>query len=169
MENNFISNYLQETKNLIGLIENSRHLSNFTSSIDIVLCRLYDHYLNKGHTKSLFDVIEKSFGRDVINAYLVDIGTDDKNQFEAPLKNQETYNNAGTWNKFLKNGNLIADSERCLNAYYDWWILGHNKETSDPDVRMAETGVMDPIANTPKYEWKKFYRAFPVVFFHCHI
>ena len=70
------------------------------------------------------------------------------------------------WNRF------IADKERVLrnaldllNFYHDWWLLGIGKEKSNPDERIEETGVMDPIDNTTLAEWNRFDALYPAISF----
>lgn len=59
----------------------------------------------------------------------------------------------------------VQEAEAIVTAYRDWWLLENgNIPAPSPDERLSITGVMDPIQNTSREDWEKFYASFPVVY-----
>ncbi|MEA3279318.1 MAG: hypothetical protein U9Q38_01775 [Thermodesulfobacteriota bacterium] len=166
LENNFIANCLQESDNLIGFINKTRELDDFKESIDIVFCRLYEQYITHGFYFPLFGKISLAFDSEVINSFFTERKEFCNEELWKELGNKHIYKDECRWNEFIHDKEYIVKS--CLdilNSYYDWWVSGNNKETSDPDQRLEETGIMDPIKNTAPNDWRKFYSIFPVLYF----
>ena len=49
--------------------------------------------------------------------------------------------------------------------YHSWWLKGEGQNKNDLHQRMKRTGVLDPIEDIAREEWKLFYSLFPAVYF----
>lgn len=59
---------------------------------------------------------------------------------------------------------LMDTSVKLLTDYYQWWLLGIDKVQSDGLQRLEETGILDPIMDTPLEEREEFNRLFPLLY-----
>lgn len=164
-ENNWVPIYLQESMNFPEIIDKIKTFDNFPGSIDIAFYRLWETFLNQEYS-GIFNCLVNEYGDKAIDDYLVGLKNNYHNENWKYLGVSELYINKSSWDHFLGNVNqLIEDSESTLKSYFDFWICGENKEISDPEKRMEETGIMDPIENTAPKDWDSFYTLFPIVFF----
>ncbi len=165
LDNNWISIYLQESTHFPETISKLKNFDNFHGSIDIALYRLWEAFLNQEHS-GIYHCLVNEYGAKATNYYLMGLKNNYHNENWKSLGDSELYINRGRWEHFLRNVNqLIEDSESTLKSYLDFWICGENKEISDPEKRMEETGIINPIENTTPKEPDSFYTLFPVVFF----
>ena len=170
VESLYLTNYLQEENNLYSAIDEAKKFESRNDFADIVLCRLYEKNILYGADNILYKKIITVFGHDVVDTVLKKrSGLNDKlyvSRIREKLSDKEIYQNNRQWNSFISDKpELIEDSLKLLRFYYDWWIKGHNKRRSDPNLRLKKTGIMDPIADTPKKEWERFYSLFPCLYF----
>jgi len=174
MESAWTYTYVQEASNLIEILRKTKDIKGFSSSIDVAFCRLYEVYIFQGFQCSIFDYILSVYKKDEIATFLVDRAEDMAKitsswipkDFCSRLCNPDTYRNQSAWEDFTSDtDSLVEKSESFLMSYCDWWLLGKDKEESNPMQRMEETGVMDPIDDTPEIEWQKFYVIFPAIYF----
>ncbi|MBK8640475.1 MAG: hypothetical protein IPN92_20125 [Chromatiaceae bacterium] len=164
-ENNWVPIYLQESTNFPEIIDRIKAFDNFPGSIDIAFYRLWEAFLNQEHD-GIYHRLANEYGEKAIKDYLVGLKSNYHNENWKFLGDSELYIKKGSWEHYLGNVNqLIDDSESTLKSYLDFWICGENKEISDPEKRIEETGIMDPIENTTPKDWNSFYTLFPVVFF----
>lgn len=164
-ENNWISIYLQESSDFPEIIGKLKNFDNFHGSIDIAFYRLWEELINQEYS-GIYHCLANEYGAKAINDYLVRLKNNYHNENWKSLGDSELYINRGSWEHYLGNVNqLIDDSEFTLKSYLDFWICGVNKEICDPEKRMEETGIMDPIENTTPKDRDSFYTLFPVVFF----
>ncbi len=164
-ENNWVSIYVQESMNFPEVIDKIKTFDNFPGSIDIAFCRLWEMSLNQEYS-GIYHCLVNEYGDKSIDDYLFGLKNNYHNENWKSLGGSELYINKGGWDYFLGNVNqLIEDSESTLKSYFDFWICGESKEISDPEKRMEETGIMDPIENTTPKDWDSFYTLFPIVFF----
>jgi len=164
-ENNWVPIYLQESMNFPEIIDKIKTFDNFPGSIDIAFYRLWETSLNQEYS-GIYHCLVNEYGDKAIDDYLEGLKNNYHNENWKSLGGSELYINKGGWDHFLGNVNqLIEDSESTLKSYFDFWICGESKEFSDPEKRMEETGIMDPIENTTPKDWDSFYTLFPIVFF----
>jgi len=160
---------LQEENNLYLALDEAGKFEYRNDFADIVLCRLYEKYILFGIDNVLYKKIISIFGNDMIDNVLKRSEFNNKqyvSRIKVKLSDQKIYQNNQQWNNFISDKTeLIEDSLKLLSFYYDWWIKGHNKRESDPYLRLKKTGIMDPIADTPKKEWERFYALFPCLYF----
>ena len=166
----YIANYLQEEDNFYIAVDKAKEFENFNDFSDIAICRLYEQYILYGLDNALYKKITSIFGHDVVDVFLKKRrALNNKQNVSAiweKLYDKEIYQNNRQWSNFMSaKTELIEISSNVLSFYYDWWIKGHKKEISDPMERLNETGIMDPIENTPQKEWEKFYALFPWFYF----
>ena len=165
LENNWVPFYLQESKDFVGIMIKTRKFGNFPGSIDIAFCRTWEILLNKKYD-GVYQSMEDQFGTESINEFLFKMRNNRDCASWNSIGNGNLYVDKSCWNKFVRNKKqLIEKSEETLILYHNWWIQGNNKETSDPQKRFQETGIMDPIDDTTPKDWDKFYLLFPSVFF----
>lgn len=165
MENNWATSYLQEGKELAETINKTRYFDDFSHSIDICFCRVYDECIEHGYD-DFYKLIASVFNKSDIHKYFTERNDCCDSTIWNQLGNAKLYKDKQYWEKFISNKNqLIEESEKALNSYCKWWLSGGNKTSSDPAQRMKETGIMDPIENTTPEDWKKFYSIFPTLYF----
>lgn len=166
--------YVQEANNLFDILNRTKDIRGFSRSIDVALCRLFEVYISQGFQLSIFDYIVSVYKKDEIAKFFDDrtecvemnFSSWTNQGFWSRLWSQDTFRNQSLWEEYINDtDSLVAESESILKKYCDWWILGKDKEESYPMQRMEETGVMDPIDNTPASEWRKFYFLFPMLCF----
>ncbi len=158
--------YLQESDDIKTEIQQLEDPNNPEPLIDLAFCRLYDHYFAHGFDVELFNILLDKFGHDAIQAYVTRRQAGSSEIFKAELSNIILLCDEACWNQF------IADKERIfrnsldlLNLYYDWWLLGIDKEKSNPDERIEEFGILDHIDDTTLAEWNKFDALYPAISF----
>lgn len=165
LENNWISNYLQESRHFPEIISKLKNFDNFQGSIDVTFYRLWEAILNQENS-GIYHCLVNEYGAKEVNNYLTSLGNNYHNEGWKSLGDSELYINGHRFKQYLGNVNqLIEDSESTLKSYLEFWICGKNKQISDPQRRMEETGIMDPIQNTTPKDWDSFYTLFPTAFF----
>ncbi len=164
-ENQWVKICLQESRNIPDTIRKIKSFHDFSLSIDIAFCRIWELLLNQESDEEYRALINE-FSAEAINDFLITLRNIDDYKIWEPLGNANLYTDRHCWENFARNKiQLINNSVRTLNTYYNWWILEGNKEISDPQKRMEETGIMDPIEDTTPKDWNRFYQLFPVVYF----
>lgn len=165
LENIWVPFYLQESNDFVGIMIKTRRFGNFPGSIDIAFCRTWEILINKEYD-GVYQSMEDQFGTESINEFLFKMRNNCDCASWDLLGNGNLYVDKSCWNKFIRNKKQLIDkSEETLILYHNWWIQGNNKETSDPQKRFKETGIMDPIDDTTPKDRDKFYLLFPSVFF----
>lgn len=134
-------------------------------SLVVVLCRVLEHYLLREFEPELFYAASRKFGEAEIAAYL-ESQSSFNDDYWRPLFDMRFYTKESFWKAFVGDEERLArEALSALSGYHRWWIQGIRRERSDPVERIQETGLMDPVANTPTEEWSKFYGQFPALFF----
>ncbi|MBF0121612.1 MAG: hypothetical protein HQK79_22500 [Desulfobacterales bacterium] len=165
----YLPNFLQEEQNLLLAVEKVKEIYAFDGYLHIVLCRLFEENILHGHYEERFDKVVSTIGYaqffEFLEKCLLLLGKYKIGDKWERIYHQDIYQDMQRWNSFILNqSELIDEAINLLNYYYDWWIKGYNKMESDPNKRMAETGIMDPIDNTPLDEGEKFYTIFPLIY-----
>jgi len=166
----YLWGYLQEEENLYSVIEIAKESDDCHEAMDIIFCRLFENYILYGFDMVIFKKMTSTFGPGVLDSFIekrIDLNNEGHmSRIREKLCDKKNYQNDQLWKGFISDkAKLIEDSLKLLSFYYDWWIKGHNKKESDPYLRLKKTGIMDPIADTPKNEWERFYAMFPLVYF----
>ena len=157
--------YLQESDDIKTEIQQLEDPNNPEPLIDLAFCRLYDHYFAHGFDVELFNILQDKFGYAAVQAYFARRQAS-SSAFKAELSDINLLSDAKCWNRLIADKEKIfKDSLELLNSYYDWWLLGIGKEKSDPDERIEETDVMEPVDNTTIAEWSRFDSLYPGVSF----
>lgn len=158
--------YLQESEDIKTEIQQLEDPNNPEPLIDLAFCRVYDHYFAHGFDVELFNILQDKFGHEAVKSYLTRRQADFSEIFKVELSDLNLLNDESSWNQFITDKEkILKDSLDLLNFYCDWWLLGIGKEKSDPDERIEETGVMDPIDNTTLAEWNRFDTLYPAISF----
>ncbi|MBX3618249.1 hypothetical protein [Nitrosomonas sp.] len=158
--------YLQESDDIKTEIQRLEDPNNPASLIDLAFCRLYDHYFEHGFDVALFNTLQVKFGHVAVKSYFARRRSSSSEIFKAELNNINLLNDEVCWNEFIADKErILKNSLDLLNSYHDWWLLGIGKEKSDPDERIEETGIMDPIDNTTLAEWNRFDALYPAISF----
>jgi len=156
---------LQESTEFPRIISKLKTLDDFTSSIDIAFYRLWEMFLY-GDNQDVYDSLRQEYGEKVISDFLDRINNNHRNDMWAVLGDNDLYIKGDCWKRFIGNRDLLIEhSESTLRSYYDFWLLGIGKETSDPEKIVEEAGAVDPIENTTPKDWDRFYSLFPVAYF----
>jgi hypothetical protein len=164
LENDWIPIYLQESRHFPEIISKLKNFDNFQGSIDVAFYRLWEALLNQGN-RDIYYYLVNEYGEKAFNNYLAALKNNYHKKSWKALGDSELYICGDRLEHYLGSINeLIEDSESTLKSYLDFWICGINKEISDPEKRMEETGIMDPIENTAPKDWDSFYTLFPGVF-----
>jgi hypothetical protein len=164
-----ISSYIKEGENLYVAVDKAKGFEDYCS-IDIIICRLYEEYIFHGFNNLPYKKITAVFGSDVVDIFLKQRNALNKKQkisvIWENLYNREIYQNNRQWNNFMSAKTELKEiSFVILNFYYDWWIKGHKKVTSNPMKKLKKTGILNPIGNTPQKKWDSFCALFPWVYF----
>lgn len=165
LENHWVPSYLQECEDLPSTIKKLKKFNKFSDSIDIVFCRVWEKIINNKYESACTE-LETGFDKESINKFLIRFHDSEDCKEWGVLGDNNLYADKQYWARLLENKKRLIDvSEKTLMNYYDWWIRGNKKKTSDPGDRFKKTGIMDPIDNTTREEWDRFYLFFPAVFF----
>jgi len=158
--------YLQESDDIKSEIQQLEDPNNPEPLIDLAFCRLYDHYFANGFDVELFNILQDKFGYEAVQACITRRRSSSSEIFKTELSNINLLNNETCWNQFIADKEkILKNALGLLNFYHNWWLLGIGKEKDDPDERIEETGVMDPIDNTTLAEWNKFDTLYPAASF----
>jgi hypothetical protein len=165
LENNWVSIYLRETENVLGIVSRIKTFDDFSDSIDSAFYRIWEGLVFQQHN-NLYNKIIHEFSAESSENFLTKLrNKNDGKAFEA-LGDTDLYVDSSRWDQFISNKEqLIEGSEEILNDYYNFWLLGSGKEKSDSSEWMVETGIMDPIDNTIPSDWDRFNSSFPMVYF----
>ena len=157
--------YLQESENLIGIINKQKATDHLARSIDVVLYRIWEMLLFQEKFEVCRLLIYELDQR-AKNDFFLRIRNGSLSEMWKPLGEDEIYVDFGAWRRFISNKELlISCATSSLNQYYNFWVLGVGKEISDPDVRFEKTGILDPIENTTSKDWDRFYSLFSIAYF----
>lgn len=157
--------YLQESDDIKTEIQQLEDPNNPEPLIDLAFCRLYNHYFVYGFDVELFNILQDKFGHAAVKGYLTRRQSS-SSAFKAELSNINLLRDEACWNQFIADKESIhKNAMDLLNLYYDWWLLGIDKEKSDPDERIEEFGILDHIDNTILAEWNKFDAIYPAISF----
>jgi hypothetical protein len=172
----FLPQYLQDYEDFEWTIKNKEFSVQYLSDIsdelvDIFFCRLYDQFLFNGHDGELFNYLLTIIGGEQADQFLIERqqchDQDFLNQTLSFLSIPDFYQDKQIWDLFTENNaTLTSIAAECLRRYIDWWLMGKGREKDqDGFRRIEETGIYDPIMNTPQKEWDKFNSILPGVYF----
>lgn len=155
--------YLQESDDIKTEIQHLEDPNNPEPLIDLVFCRLYDHYFAHGFDVELFNILQDRFGHEAIQAYFARRQAS-SSAFKTELGNTNLLSDEACWNQFIADKERIfKNSLELLNFYHDWWLLGIGKEKSYPDEQIEGTEIEDSSVSTTLAEWNKFDLLYPAV------
>lgn len=155
-------NHLQEGDNLVDEISRLDGFNDVPLFIDIVFCRLFEHHITQGFDASIVNQISATIGLDAVHSFLAKKCDEELRTY---LGDEAIYRDEDSWKAFIGNKHILELSLATLDSYYDWWVIGNDKERCGSAQRMAATGIMDPIENTNLDDWNRFYNLFPLVSF----
>jgi hypothetical protein len=172
----FLPQYLQEYENFDWIIKNKSFSAQYLPGVsgelvDILFCRLYDQFLFHGHDGDLFDYLLVTIGVEQADQFFTARHHCHEQGFLDPtldiLADPDLYQDKQIWGNFIENNaTLTSISTECLRRYIDWWLLGKGRaKDQDGFRRLEETGIYDPIMDTPQKEWDKFNSIFPGLYF----
>lgn len=157
--------YLQESDDIKTEIQHLEDPNNPEPLIDLVFCRLYDHYFAHGFDIELFNILQDKFGHAAVQAYLTRRQAC-SSAFKTELSNINLLSDEACWNRFIADEkNNLRNALDLLNFYHGWWLLGIGKEKSEPEEQIEEFGISDHIDNTTLAEWNKFDTLYPAISF----
>jgi hypothetical protein len=172
----FLPQYLQDYEDVDGLIKNQSFFAQYLPDVsgelvDILFCRLYDQFLFHGHDGALFDYLLATIGVEQADQFFTarhhcqEQGSLD--QTLGFLAMPDFYQDKQIWDLFTQNNAALANiTAECLRRYVDWWLLGKSRaKDQDGFRRLEETGIYDPIMDTPQKEWDKCNSMFPSLYF----
>lgn len=159
--------YLEEADDLKTEIEQLEDPNNPEPLIDLVFCRLYDHYFTHGFDAGLFNILQNKFGQEAIQAYLAKRQACHNDLFREELSRIELLTNAAQWGQFMADQERIhSHALELLNSYYDWWVLGIGKEKEKRKQNYIDEKLLFPDELiTTSAEWDKFHALYPALFF----
>jgi hypothetical protein len=152
--------YLEETDDLKTEINQLQNPNEPEHLIDLAFCRLYDHYFTQGFDIELADTLQNKFGEKAVAAYLARRQVCPSEVFRDELSRINILNDETCWNQFMANKETIyASALELLNFYYDWWLLGINKEL------ITQAPSNEEIRQATDDQWNKFKAFYPAIFF----
>ena len=158
--------YMEENENFIEELNTIKEGCNIVSILDfaetcIIYCRILEKLIleNKNFYYILQDNHYIEFVNNIINA----------NRYEYRFLNnfiiKRLCSDKEYCKEFLQNKTKLIDvSTKILKDYYNFWLFGQEKETSDPNKRLSEKGIMDPVENTHQRIGKNFIHHFLLYF-----
>jgi hypothetical protein len=172
----FLPQYLQDYEDVDWLIKNQSFSAQYLpyvsgELVDILFCRLYDQFLFHGHDGALFNYLLATIGVEQADQFLTARHHCHEQGFFdhtlGILADPDLYQDKQIWdNSIENNATLISITAECLRRYIDWWLLGKGRaKDQDGFRRLEETGIYDPIMDTPQKEWDKFNSIFPGLYF----
>lgn len=156
--------YLQEG-NLREEINRMRDIEVTPIHIDIMFCRILDHYFTHGHDRSLIEILEDVIGCGAINSFLT--RNCDLEMWKI-LKNGAIYGDKDDWNDVVGNKDMPTIADNTLKHYYHSWV---NKDAADCDIRFLDHNGMSNaeldtlVKNNIAANLNRFYAMFPAVSF----
>ena len=157
--------YLQEAEDIVDIVYKQIATDHLARSIDVVFYRIWEILLFQERfevCRSLFDEVDQ----EAKNDFLGRLKNNKYSGLFGPLGEGETYIDSDDWKRFAESKDqLIEGAIKTLNDYCNFWVLGVGKEKSDPERRLRETGVMDPVENTTPKDWNRFYSLFSIAYF----
>jgi hypothetical protein len=176
MDDLFLPQYLQDYENFDWIIKNKSFSAQYLPDVsgklvDILFCRLYDHFLFHGHDGDLFDYLLVTIGVEKADQFFTARHHCHEQVFPDPmldiLANPDLYQDKQIWDNFIENNaTLTSITAECLRRYIDWWLLGKGRAKDQDGLRrLEETGIYDPIIDTPQKEWDKCNSMFPSLYF----
>lgn len=171
-EDHFGFTYLQEVQPLLAGVNQLTSRNQFTGCEDALVCRLCEYRLlqetdDERSTRwtPLFIQHVDNCGREITAALTNVKQLADTVDVWRRVFSRDLFLSQPAWERVMASDELGAVALQALSYYVDWWIDGRMKETSDGSDRLSDTGIMDPIDDTPSGEWKKFYTLFPIFYF----
>lgn len=172
----FLPQYLQDYGNFDWIIKNKSFSAQYLPDVsgelvDILFCRLYDQFLFHGHDGALFNYLLATIGVEQADQFLTARHHCHEQDFLDPaldiLADPDLYQDKQIWDNFIENNAALTSiSTECLRQYIDWWLLGKGRaKDEDGFRRLEETGIYDPIMDTPQKEWGKCNSMFPGLYF----
>ncbi len=176
IDNILLYQYLQEVEDFDGIIKNKTFSAQYLPDVsgelvDILFCRLYDRFLFHGHDGELFNHLLATIGIcEADNFFTARQHCHDQGLLDPTLSilaMPGLYQDEHIWKAHIGNdATLTSIVTEALCRYINWWLLGKGrKKNLDHDRRLSETGILDPIMDTPKEEWAKFSSIFPGLYF----
>ena len=156
LESHFVSNYLQESRDVLGIARKLKSFNGFSDSTDIIFYRMWEALICKKHRVNC-QVLMSELDENAINTFFRDLKNNKEHKIWELLGDSKTYTDCNVWDVFIKQKNqkdqLIDYSEKNLRAYYDDWIMVEGK------------GEIDPIESTKPKDRDRFYSSFSTVYF----
>lgn len=176
IDNILLYQYLQDFEDFDGIIKDKTFSAQYLPDVsgelvDILFCRLYDRFLFHGHDGELFNHLLATIGIcEADNFFTARQHCHEQGLLDPTLNilaKPGLYQDEHIWDDFIGNDDTLTSiSAEALSRYINWWLLGKGrKKDLDHDRRLSETGILDPIMDTPKEEWNKFSSMFPDLYF----
>ena len=160
--------YMEENENFIEELNTIKEGCNIASISDfaetcIIYCRILEKLILEN--KNFYYILQDNHYIDFVNR----INIINANRYEYRFLNnfiiKRLCSDKEYCEEFLQDKTKLIDvSTKILKDYCNFWLFGQEKETSDPNKRLSEKGIMDPVENTTPEDWEKFYSSFPIVF-----
>ena len=107
-----LPNYVQEVDDLIGIINKIKSSGYLEDSLDIIFCRLLDHFITHGHDALLYNIVESALGPTLIHDFFTKKDGCPEHNFSEELLNiiadPNIYKDETSWNEFIQNNLPIA-------------------------------------------------------------
>jgi|GEM_PF-6209990 len=178
-----VGEYLLESNHIELLLKTVKDRKNISRGIDIVFCRLYEHFIFSGYNSTFYTSLISYVDRSVVDSFYArqfdraaldsfysrQCEIDSETSLKALWK-EETFTNQNNWDSFIADKHVLASSVAKLEGYHDWWILEHGKEINDPETQMKELGYHTCDSNPTRGDRKRFDLEFPSTFFSfCYV
>ncbi|MCB1984413.1 MAG: hypothetical protein H6936_08450 [Burkholderiales bacterium] len=130
--------------------------------LDIVICRIFEHFIGYGFNKALIDEISDGMGCDVVDAFLSHVGHDHRYKLMSILADEALYRDEHRWNMMVANPFVLRCAQHMLNDYYEWWVINYDQtDELEPRPLSVERTYDSP----PVDRYKYFLSIFPAVSF----
>ncbi len=114
---------LQETTNFPEVIDRIKISDNFSESIDVSFCRLWETFLYREYREDTYSFLVNKYGAETLNNFLVKLKSHCVYEEWESLGDSEIYTNRDCWDQFIEHtSQSIENHESALRSYYDFWI-----------------------------------------------
>ena len=120
---------------------------------DIVLCRVLDHHIARGHDASIIDRLLAA-GTDIVES----LGSHGGHALWPHLADEAIYHDKDRWNTIIVDPVVWESTHTTLDHYHNWWIAGNGR--TDSHYQSGDRNL-----SAEATDWETFYNFFPAVSF----
>jgi len=135
---------------------------NILDHLDIVWCRVLDHFITKGYDSAIIDRLSDTIGCDIVDAFLSRKEHVHGHKLLSIITDEALYRDKDRWNAMIDAPYIAYMAMDTIEAFYKWWIM-NNGCANFLEQRPYDVEVSN---DNPSLDRNDFYAAiFPAVSF----